>query len=131
MRKRLALTMLVLLLASGSAAAHVRTKKRPNKSRAVATKHVAESAVRTPPEPTAQPIAPLPVLLIILAGVVATAFVSFVGAMSRARGVEGESEVPAHASVRSRSVTSAGVAAAQRFRFNGHQLGKAGLPTLL
>jgi hypothetical protein len=121
--------MLVLLLASGSAAAHVRTKKRPHKSRAVATKH-AESALRTPPEPIAHPIAPLSVLLVTLAAVVATAFVSFVGAMSPARGGECESHMPAHAGVHSRSVTSVGVAAAQRFRFNGHQLGKAGLPTL-
>ena len=120
--------MLVLLLASGSAAAHVRTKKRPHKSRAVATKHVAESALRTPPEPIAHPIAPLSVLLVTLAAVVATAFVSFVGAMSPARGGECESHMPAHAGVHSRSVTSVGVA--QRFRFNGHQLGKTGLPTL-
>lgn len=130
MRKHLAITMLVLLLASGSAAAHVRTKKRPHKSRSVATKHVAEPVVRTPPEPTAHPIAPLSVLLVTLAAVVATAFVSFVGAMSPVWAGERESHMPAHASVHSRSVTSVGVATAQRFRFKGHQLGKAGLPSL-
>ncbi len=130
MRKRLAITMLVLLLVSGSAAAHVRSKKRPHKSRAIATKQVAEPVVRTPPEPIAQPIAPLPVLLVTLAAVVATAFVSFVGAMSPVRAGERESHMPAHAGVHSQSVNSVGVAAAQRFRLNAHQLGKAGLPSL-
>jgi uncharacterized protein YpmB len=130
MRKRFAITMLVLLLVSGSAAAHARSKKRLHKSKAVASKHVAEPVVRTPPEAVAQPIAPLPVLLVVLAGIVATAFVSFVGAMSPAREVEDEAAVPAHASVQSRSITSAKVATAQRFRVNPHQLGKAGLPGL-
>lgn len=130
MRQRFAITMLVLLLVSGSASAHVRTKKRHHKSRAVASSHMAEPILRTPPEPAAQPIAPLPVLLVILAGVVATAFVSFVGALSRARGIESESEVPAHATVRSRSVASVGVAAAQRIRLNANQFGKTGLASL-
>ena len=126
MRRTCAITILGLLLVSGSAAAHARSKKRPHKSRPVATRPVAEPAVRTPPEPIAEPIAPLPVLLIVLAGVVATAFVSLVGALSRTRQVECQ-PVLAHASVHSRPVRSAGVAAAQSFRVNTQQFGKARL----
>lgn len=126
MRRPLAITILVLLLISGSAAAHARTKKRPHKSRTVATKPVAEPLVRTPPEPIAEPIAPLPVLLIVLAGVVAIAFVSIVGALSRTREVECQ-PVLAQASVHSRPVRSAGVAVARSFQVNAHQFEKARL----
>jgi ABC-type Fe3+ transport system permease subunit len=127
MRRPLAITILVLLLVAGSAAVHARTKKRPHKSRAVATKPVAEPTVRTPPEPIAEPIAPLPVLLTVLAGMVAIAFVSLVGALSRAREVECESPVLAHASVHSRPVRSAGVAVARSFQVNSNQFEKARL----
>lgn len=126
MRRTCAITILVLLLISGSAVVHARTKKRTHKSRPVATKPVAEPLVRTPPEPNVEPIAPLPVLLILLAGVVATAFVSFAKALSATREVECQ-PVLAHANVRSRPVRSAGVAAAQSFRVNGQQFSKARL----
>ena len=132
MRRTCAITILVLLLISGSAAAHARTKKRPHKSRPVATKPVAEPEVRTPPEHMAKPIASLPVLLIVLAGVVAVAFVSLVGALSRTREVECESPVLAHARTDSRPAKSVrrvvvGVPVARSFRVTANQLEKARL----
>ena len=57
MGKRLLTTMLALLLVSGSAAAHVRTKRRSHKAKAVATRQVAQDTVRTPPQPPSKPIA--------------------------------------------------------------------------
>jgi hypothetical protein len=135
MGKRLLTTMLALLLVSGSAAAHVRTKKRSHKNKAVATRQVAQDAVRTPPRPGPEPIAPLPVLLVVLAGVVATAVVSFAKALSPAREAGEKAEKRAPDSPRSRSVRSvgvatAGVAVAQSFQLNAHQLGKARLVSL-
>lgn len=131
MRRTCAITVLVLLLISGSAAAHARIKKRPHKARPVATKPVAEPLMRTSPEPIAEPIASLPVLLIVLAGVVAVAFVSLVGALSRTREVECELPVPAHAthSRPAKSVTRAvaGGAVARSFQVTANQFEKARL----
>ena len=134
MGKRLLTTVLALLLVSGSAAAHVRTKRRSHKAKAVATRQVAQDTVRTPPQPPSKPIAPLSVLLVILAGVVATAVVSFAKALSPAREA-GEKEIRADASPHSRSVRSigvatAGIAVAQSFQLNAPQFGKARLVSL-
>ena len=135
MRKRLLTTVLTLLLVSGSAAAHVRPKKRSHKAKAVATRQVAQDTVRTPPQPPSKPIASLPVLLVILAGVVATAFVSFAKALSPAREAGEKAEIQAHAgphtrSVRSIGVATAGLAVAQSFQVNAQQFGKARLVSL-
>jgi len=135
MGKRLLTTMLALLLVSGSAAAHVRTKRRSHKAKAVATRQVAQDTVRTPPQPPSKPIASLPVLLVILAGVVATAFVSFAKALSPARegGEKPEIQAPGgpHTrSVRSIGVATAGIAVAQSFQANAPQFGKARLVSL-
>src|SRR6185437_11606013 len=100
---RLLTTVLALLLVSGSAAAHVRTKKRSHKAKAVATRQVAQDTVRTPPQPPSKPIAPLSVLLVILAGVVATAVVSFAKALSPAREAGEKPAIRADASPHSRS----------------------------
>ncbi len=131
MRKSLLSTLLALLLVSGSAAAHVKAKKRSHKAKAVASSQVAQDTVRTPPEP-AEPIAPLPVLLVILAGVMATAFVSFAKAMSATREVGDKSGTRAQARAHSRSASLAGaatvgVAVARSFQVNPQQLGKARL----
>jgi hypothetical protein len=135
MGKRLLTTMLALLLVSGSAAAHVRTKRRSHKAKAVATRQVAQDTVRTPPRPAPEPIAPLSVLLVILAGVVATAVVSFAKALSPAREAGEKAEIGAHASPRSRpgrsiGVATAGLAVAQSFQVNAPQFGKARLVSL-
>lgn len=132
MRKRLLPTLLALLLVSGSAAAHVKAKKRSHKAKAVAGRQVAQDMVRTPPQPVPQPIAPLPVLLVILAGVMATAFVSFAKALSATREVGDKSGIRAQAKAHSRSASLAGaatvgVAVARSFQVNAHQLGKARL----
>jgi hypothetical protein len=135
MRKRLLTTMLALLLISAPAAARVKAKKHSHKAKAVATRQVAQDTVRTPPQPAPKPIAPLPVLLVILAGVVATAFVSFAKALSPAREAGEKAEIRAHASAHSPSarsvgVATAGIAVAQRFQVDAHQFGKARLVSL-
>lgn len=135
MGKRLLTTILALLLISAPAAAHVRSKKRSHKAKAVTTRHVAQDTVRTPPQPPSKPIAPLPVLLVILAGVVATAVVSFAKALSPAREAGEKAKIQAHASARSRSVRSVGIATsglavAQSFQVNAPQFGKARLVSL-
>src|SRR5579872_7160826 len=128
MGKRLLTTMLALLLISAPAAARVKAK-------AVATRQVAQDTVRTPPQPAPKPIAPLPVLLVILAGVVATAFVSFAKALSPAREAGEKAEIRAHASAHSPSarsvgVATVGIAVAQSFQVDAHQFGKARLVSL-
>ncbi len=132
MRKRLLPTLLVLLLVSGSAAAHVKAKKRSHKAKAVASRQVAQDTVRTPPEAVPEPIAPLPVLLIVLAGVMATAFVSFAKALSAKQEAGDKSRIEAPARARSRPVklagaAKAGVAVARSFQVDAHQFGKARL----
>ncbi len=132
MRKRLLPTLLALLLVSGSAAAHVKAKKRSHKAKAVASRQVAQETVRTPPEAVPEPIAPLPVLLVILAGVMATAFVSFAKALSATREVGDKPGKRAQASAHPRSVrlagaAKAGVAVARSFQVDAQQFGKARL----
>lgn len=132
MPKRLLATLLALLLVSGSAAAHVKAKKRSHKAKAVAAGQVARDTVRTPPRPVSEPIAPLPVLLIVLAGVMATAFVSFAKALSATREVGDKLGKRAQARAHSRPVklagaAKAGVAVARSFQVDAHQFGKARL----
>ena len=135
MRGRLLNTILALLLISAPAAAHVKAKKRSHRAKAVATRQVAQDAVRTPPQPVPEPIAPLPVLLVILAGVVATAFVSFAKALSPAREVADKSRIQAQSrahspSVRLAGAAKAGVAVARSFQVDAHQFGKVRLVSL-
>lgn len=134
MRGRLATTILALLLISAPAAAHVKSKRRLHRGKAAATRQVAQDTLRTPPQPVPDPIAPLPVLLVVLAGMVATAFISFVKALSPATEV-GDNSRQAHANahcrpVRPLGVATAGIAVAQSFQVNAQQFGKARLVSL-